>query len=73
VSAYAEGMRRHADELVDEQLHRVRHRLDTLAPERRLAVEESVRAVVDGVAEAVLEEAPRNPALAAALESIYGH
>jgi hypothetical protein len=32
-----------------------------------------VRAVVDGVAEAVLEEAPRNPALAAALESIYGH
>jgi hypothetical protein len=65
-------MHRHADELVDEQLHRVRHRLDALAPERRLAVEESVRAVVDRVADAVLAEAPRSPALAAALESIYG-
>jgi hypothetical protein len=72
VSAYADAMRRHAEQLADEQLHRVRHRLDALAPERRLAVEESVRAVVERVAEAVLEEAPRSPALAAALESIYG-
>jgi hypothetical protein len=73
VSAYAEAMRRHADELVDEQLHRVRHRLDALEPERRLAVEESVRTVVDRVAGAIIAEAPRSPALAAALESIYGH
>jgi hypothetical protein len=72
MSAYAQAMRRHADELVDEQLHCVRHRLEALTPERRRAVEESVRAVVDSVAVAVLEEAPRSPALAAALESIYG-
>jgi hypothetical protein len=72
VSAYADAMRRHADELVDEKLHRVRHRLDALEPERHLAVEESVRAVVDRVADAIIAEAPRSPMLAAALESIYG-
>jgi hypothetical protein len=65
-------MRRHAEQLADEQLHRVRHRLDALGGERRLAVEASVRAVVERVVEGVLEEAPRSPALAAALESIYG-
>jgi hypothetical protein len=65
-------MRRHADELVDERLDRVRHRLGALEPERRLAVEESVRAVVDRVADAIIAEAPRSPKLAAALESIYG-
>ncbi|MDX6437913.1 MAG: hypothetical protein QOF45_496 [Gaiellaceae bacterium] len=72
MSAYAEAMRRHADELVDEQLHRVRHRLDALEPERRRAVEANVRAVVDRVADAIITEAPRSPMLAAALESIYG-
>lgn len=71
MSAYADAMRRHAEQLADEQLHRVRHRLGALAPERRLAVDASVRAVVERVAEAVLEEARRTPALSAALQSIY--
>lgn len=71
MSAYADGLHRHAEELADEQLHRVRHRLDALAPERRNAVDASVRAIVERLAEAVVEEAQRTPALAAALQSIY--
>lgn len=48
MSAYAAAMRRHAEWLADEQLRRGRGRLDVLAPERRLVVEESVRVVVCG-------------------------
>jgi hypothetical protein len=59
--------------VLDHELQRARASLRPLPGDRRRAVEDLAAAVADAVVEGVLDQARREPALAAALASIYGH
>ena len=66
------GLHRHAQAVLERELLRARKRLADLPDDGRSAVEETSARVVAAVANAVLDESRREPALARALTSIYG-
>jgi hypothetical protein len=72
VNALAPHVYGHARRISDEQLVRVGPRLRGLAPGQRTAVDELARALAERIAESLVQEARRDPVLAAALDSIYG-
>jgi hypothetical protein len=59
--------------MLDHELRRAHGRLAQLPRGRRRAVEEASLRVTAALVETLLEEARREPALAHALVSIYGH
>jgi Glutamyl-tRNAGlu reductase, dimerisation domain len=67
------ALRRHANAVLRHELRRARARLAALPGEGRCSVEEVTSQVTDALVEALLEQARREPALAQALVSIYGH
>jgi hypothetical protein len=71
MSVDAAAVRDHAEAVAAERLSEANGRLDTLDPDRRRAVEQLAYAVAAGVADCLLEEATRSPAVAAALSAIY--
>jgi hypothetical protein len=72
MNALAPHLYGHARRISDEQLLRVGSRLGRLAPAQRTAVDELARTLAERIAESLVEEARRDRALAAALDSIYG-
>jgi hypothetical protein len=72
VSPRDRGLHRHAQAVLEQELLRARKRLADLPDARRSAVEETTARVVAAVANSVLDESRREPALARALASIYG-
>lgn len=62
----------HAEAVLGHELLRARKQLEELPEERRSALEETVAGIVAAAVASVLEEARREPALARALDSIYG-
>ena len=66
------ALHRHARAILEHELVRARKRLAELPEERRPALEEASARVVAAVVDSVLEESRREPALARALDSIYG-
>jgi hypothetical protein len=71
VSRGARAFHRHAQALLDHELHRARGRLTEIPVERRLVVEEVSARVAAAVVDAVLLHAHDEPSLAQALASIY--
>jgi hypothetical protein len=65
------AVRGHAERVAAERLSEADRRLNALDPDRRRAVERLAYAVAAGVADCLLEEAGRSPAVAAALSKIY--
>jgi hypothetical protein len=61
----------HARATLAGELRRRHALLDSLPPASRAAVEQTARKAVAAVTAALLEDAAREPALAAALASIY--
>jgi hypothetical protein len=62
----------HAHAVLARELKRRQALLDALPPASRTAVEQTARRTLAAVAAALLEQAEREPAVAAALHSIYG-
>ena len=62
----------HAQAVLEHELLRARNRLAALPENRRSALDDVTARVVAAVVDSVLEESRREPALARALESIYG-
>jgi hypothetical protein len=73
VTRSARAFHRHAEAVLDHELHHVRGRLALLPAERRLEVEEVSARVAAALVDGVLAQARAEPALAQALVSIYGH
>ena len=73
VSRSDRAFHRHAQEVLEHELRRARKQLARLPEERRPAVEEVTALVVSALVDSVIEESRREPALARALASIYGH
>jgi hypothetical protein len=69
MNALVGSVRLHARRVSDEQLERAR--LARLAPEERRAVDELAHSLAERIADSLLEEARRDRAVAAALESVY--
>jgi len=65
------AVRGHAEQLAAERLSEASGRLNALDPDRRRAVEQLAYAVAAGVADCLLAEATRSPAVSAALSTIY--
>jgi hypothetical protein len=65
------AVRGHAEQVAAERLSEASGRLNALDPGRRRAVEQLTYAVAAGVADCLLAEATRSPAVAAALNKIY--
>jgi hypothetical protein len=72
VSPSDRAFHRHAVAVLEHELLRARKRVAELPEERRPALEESTAEIVAAMVDAVLEESRREPALARALDSIYG-
>jgi glutamyl-tRNA reductase len=72
VSRRDRAFHRRAQAVVEHELLRARKRLAALPEERRSALEDVTARVVAAVVDSVLEESRREPALARALDSIYG-
>jgi hypothetical protein len=72
MSRSARAFHRHAQAVLDNELHRARGRLAALPSDRRLAVENVTGRVAAALVEGVLEQARYEPSLAEALASIYG-
>jgi hypothetical protein len=68
-----DALRRHARAVLEHELRRARVRLAKLSAEGRAQVEEAGSNVTAALVDTLLAEASREPALAEALESIYGH
>jgi hypothetical protein len=68
----ASAFRRHAQDLLDQELHRRRGAMARLPGERRAAVEELVTRAVAASVDGILEQACDDPLVAAAFESLYG-
>ena len=66
------ALHRYAQAVLEQELLRARKLLAGLSDEGRSAVEETTARVVAAVANSVLDESRREPALAGALASIYG-
>jgi len=64
-------VRLHARLIGDQQLERLGGRLRRLDPQERMAVDELAHSLADRLADSLLEEAGRDRAVAAALESVY--
>jgi hypothetical protein len=67
----ASALRRHADEVLREELQRRRGPIARLPAERRAAVGESVAQAVAASVDGILDHASADPLVAAALESVY--
>jgi hypothetical protein len=67
-----DALHAHAASLLRGELLRQRGALGRLTADRRVLVEASAAKAVTAVADAVLDQAGRDPALAAILGSIYG-
>jgi hypothetical protein len=71
MSEAANAFHRHARVVLEHELHRARGPLRTLPGDRRRVVEDLAADVAGAVVEGVLDAARVEPALAAALASIY--
>jgi hypothetical protein len=67
------ALHRHAHAVLRHELKRAHGRLAALPADARCSVEEVSSQVTDALVEVLLEEARREPALAQALVTIYGH
>jgi hypothetical protein len=67
------ALHRHANAVLRHELRRARGRLAALPAEGRCSVEEVSSQVTGALVEALLDQARREPALAQALVTIYGH
>jgi glutamyl-tRNA reductase len=67
------AVRRHAREVLEHELRRARRSLAALPGDGRQSVEDASSRVTAALVEALLEQARHEPALAEALESIYGY
>jgi hypothetical protein len=67
-----DALRRHAQAMLEHELRRAQGRLAQLPADGRRSVEEASSRVTAALVDALLAEAPREPALAEALASIYG-
>jgi len=72
VSLRDRAFHRHAEAVLEHELLRARRQLAELSEERRSAVEEVAADIVAATVDSMLEESRREPALARALDSIYG-
>jgi hypothetical protein len=72
MSRSTRAFHRHAEAVLDHELHRARGRLARLPAERRRAVEDVSVRVSTALVDCVLERARSDPSLAQALLSIYG-
>jgi len=68
-----DALRRHAQAVLEHELGRAHGRLAGLPDEGRRSVAEASSRVTAALVDALLAEARREPALAEALASIYGH
>jgi hypothetical protein len=68
---HSDSIHRHARQIADRELRHCR-RLRGLPADHTALVAEAMQKLAAAVAECLLEEAQDNPALHAALESIYG-
>jgi hypothetical protein len=62
----------HAEAVLQHELLRARKLFAELSEERRSALEEAAADIVAAMVDSVLEDSRREPALARALDSIYG-
>jgi hypothetical protein len=67
------ALQRHAQVLLEHELRRAHGRLAALEGDGRRSVEDTSSRVTAALVDALLAEARREPALAEALASIYGH
>ena len=68
-----DALHRHAQAVLQHELRRAQSRLAALPDDGRRSVEDASSRVTSSLVDALLAEAGREPALAQALESIYGH
>jgi hypothetical protein len=67
-----DALQRHAQAVLQHELRRAQSRLAALPDDSRRSAEDASSQVTSSLVDALLAEARREPALAQALESIYG-